>query len=128
MSDSDEDTCIVIKEGLYLLQYLSVNLNRDVTSRCRLGFWTCNTKGPLESIVTINNEVNVNSKQILAGGLIWGLVRTAALEIDSRKISIVCIDTYSSLSENDMIVQVSHELLVDGDNNMPVPEVAYPGK
>merc|ERR1711957_283389 len=98
MSDSDEDSCIV------------------------------NAEGPLESIATINNEVNVNSKQMLAGGLIWGLVRTAALEIDSRKISIVCIDTDSSLSEKDMIVQVSHELLVDGDNNMPVPEVAYRGK
>ena len=81
----------------------------------------------MESIATINNEVNVNSKQMLAGGLIWGLVRTAALEIDSRKISIVCIDTDSSLSEKDMIVQVGHELLVDDDNNMPVPELLTVG-
>merc|ERR1712161_180032 len=128
MSDSDEDSCIVIEEGLSLLQFLSVNLKGDATSRCRLGFWTCNAEGPLEPIATINNEVNVDGKKMLSGGSIWGLVRTAALEINSRKISIVCIDTDSSLSEKDMIVQVGHELLVDDDNNMPVPEVAYRGK
>ena len=38
MSDSDEDSCIVIKEGISLLQFLSVNFNRDATSRCRLRF------------------------------------------------------------------------------------------
>ena len=51
---------------------------------------------------------------MLTGGLIWGLVRTVVLEIDSRMISIVCIYTKYILSEKGMIAQVGYESLVDG--------------
>ena len=68
----------------------------------------------MELSTTINIEVNIDCKQILTGGLIWGLVRTVVLEIDSRMISIVCIYTNYLLSEKDMIAQVGYESLVDG--------------
>ena len=59
-----------------------INLKGDTTSRCRLGFWTCNIEDPLEPIAIINNEINVDFKQILASASIWGLIRTTVLEID----------------------------------------------
>ena len=55
------------------------------------------------------------------------MFQTTVLEIDSYKISIVYIDTDSSLRENDMVVQVGRDLVVNGDNNMSVPEVSYGG-
>lgn len=61
----------------------------------------------------------------LTSGSIWGPVRTTALEINSRKITTVLIHTNFLLREKDMIIQVNHELLVDGDNSMSIPEVTY---
>ena len=56
------------------------------------------------------------------------MFQTTVLEIDSYKISIVYIDTDSSLRENDMVVQVGRDLVVNGDNNMSVLEVSYGGE
>ena len=56
-----------------------------------LGYWILGMqyRNPLNHITTINNELNIDCKIIASGGSIWGLVRTTALEIDSRKITIV---------------------------------------
>ena len=73
----------------------------------------------------------------------WGMVQCAALEMDSRVLSLVCIDTDSVVGAKEAWRQVWHELVVshwnaksasasgdddDGSNTVAEVEVCYRGK
>ena len=71
----------------------------------------------------------------------WGMIRSAALEIDSRVLSMVCIDTDDVVGAKEAWRQVWQELVVsnwnarsasasgdDGSNTVAEVEVCYRGK
>eukprot|EP00957_Ditylum_brightwellii_P002409 184757-Ditylum_brightwellii.AAC.1 len=72
-------------------------------------FLTSNTEGPLEDS-SIDCSENHHHDSILSGGAIWGLIRSAALEVDMQKISLHFLDTDFSTPAQDVMRQVTREL------------------
>ena len=118
----------------------------DGVSR-RICFWTRNAEGPLQ---VHNDDASESGKTksddydetcSLVGGSVWGMVRCAALEMDSRALSMVCIDTDDAVGAKEAWRQVWQELVVshwnvrgasasqgDGSNTVAEVEVCYRGQ
>ena len=67
-----------------------------------------------------------NKSASLLGGSIWGMSRSAALELDSTSLQIICVDTDLGFGMRDGFVKVVQELIRKGevlDN-----EISYRGQ
>ena len=88
----------IVEECLELLQYLSSKVKDQPIRRlygCNICFLTVNSEGPPlseQGLSDCTNDMAMYSSVL--GGSVWGLVRTAVLELEMMKqISILCMDT-----------------------------------
>ena len=56
-----------------------------------------------------------NKSASLLGGSIWGMARSAALEIDSTSLQIICVDTDLGCDMRDGFVKVLQELIMNAE-------------
>jgi len=110
----------------------------------RVGFWTRNAEGPLplpqqvrdvseSGGATRSADNNDDTTCSLVGGSVWGMIRSAALEIDSRVLSMVCIDTDHVMTANEAWSQVWQELVLphwnaSSDDTVGEVEICYRGE
>ena len=91
----DTDDCSAIESFTHLLKILSQKLrdtNEVITTKSSqpcICLWTCNAEG------SCTDGMGGNKVGSLSGGSIWGTVRSAALEIDTQSLELICIDTDS---------------------------------
>ena len=123
------DSTAVVEECLLLLQTLAVTLRgvRDGITR-QICFWTCNAEGPWVDSTEEGDDIAVNEYSSLVGASVWGMVRSASLEIDPGMLRMVCVDTDTSYNAMDGLNQVLQELHGTADNSKPSEfEICYRG-
>ena len=149
IESTDASSTVVLEACVSLMQIMSKKL-QDATDgvRRRICFWTRNAEGPAQ---VHNDDASESGKTrsedydetcSLVGGSVWGMVRSAAMEMDSRVLSMVCIDTDCVVGAKEAWRQVWQELVVshwnarsasasgddDGSNTVAEVEVCYRGK
>ena len=113
----DPSSSFVLEGCISLLQVLLKKLNNatDGITRC-IGFWTRNAEVP-QKLLGMKDEDDVKIDDIdevlsLVGGSVWGMVRSAVLEINPNILSIVCIDSdcdfLSPFNLNEVLMIGSH--------------------
>ena len=108
----------------------------------QIGFWTCNAEGPQQACDMSGHgdseKDSCDDACMLVGGSVWGMIRSAALEIDFRLLSMICIDTDHILTTKDTLTQATQELIMpywksrmstseDGSDNAET-EICYRGE
>ena len=118
----------VIEECLLMLQILVSTLLGATNGKPRqLCFWTSNAEGPWVGDSDVRSSTDSDCDRLsLIGSSIWGMIRSASLEIDASVLRLVCIDT-ELCSEREGLTHVVHELGTI-DNTMNIEgEVSYRG-
>jgi len=119
----------IVEKCLLLLQKLVVILKGASDGIVRqIFFLTHNAEGPcVHGTEGIYNSALEYSS--LVGGTIWGMIRTASLEIDPAMLRMVCIDTDTDLSRigSDGFNQVLQELCETDTSKALEPEISYRG-
>jgi NADP-dependent 3-hydroxy acid dehydrogenase YdfG len=115
-----------VEECILLLQTL-VATSRGKTGGVihRVCFWTCNAEGPW--IRGVENVIEEGCLS-LVGASVWGMVRSASLEIDHNLLRVVCVDTDESHNVTLAFNQVLMELSNSDNSKEGDDEVAYRNK
>eukprot|EP00584_Thalassiosira_punctigera_P001363 CAMPEP_0172527556 /NCGR_PEP_ID=MMETSP1067-20121228/2201_1 /TAXON_ID=265564 ORGANISM="Thalassiosira punctigera, Strain Tpunct2005C2" /NCGR_SAMPLE_ID=MMETSP1067 /ASSEMBLY_ACC=CAM_ASM_000444 /LENGTH=3313 /DNA_ID=CAMNT_0013311309 /DNA_START=123 /DNA_END=10064 /DNA_ORIENTATION=- len=119
------DSTALLEECVSLLQTLAAALHGggDGLSR-QICFWTQNAEGPWTNGIV---EGTTDESMKLLEGSIWGMVRSASLEIDPHKLRMICVDTdMLCAGAIDCLGQVMDELNCH-DSRQPDVEVVYRG-
>ncbi|KAL9188495.1 LOW QUALITY PROTEIN: hypothetical protein ACHAXT_006873 [Thalassiosira profunda] len=107
------DSSGVLEECALLLQNLVASLKdaTDGTAR-QICFWTCNAEGPWAGSTATGAETGVAAHDVdsLIGASVWGMVRSALLEVDPSVLRLVCVDTDSSYGDPASLHQVLQEV------------------
>ena len=90
-------------------------------------FLTCNAEGPCIDDAEEGPDIATNECSSLVGAGIWGMARSASLEIDPAILRLVCIDTDYKKSDMNGLNQVLRELRGIADSKLLELEVSYRG-
>ena len=119
---SKVDSSSVVGECISLLQILSAKVRGQSDDMNRqICFLTHNAEGP--SFGSVGNEVLECSS--LIGASIWGMVRSASMEIDPNVLRMVCIDTDEPYSGNAGFKHVLRELYPSDGSKESDREISY---
>jgi hypothetical protein len=119
---SKVDSSSVVEECILLLQTLSAKVRGQSDDMNRqICFLTHNAEGP--SFGSVGNEVLECSS--LIGASIWGMVRSASMEIDPNLLRMVCIDTDEPYNGNAGFKQVFQELYPSDGSKESDREISY---
>ena len=118
-----------LEECLILIQTLASTLSgkTDDTTH-QVCFWTCNAEGPWVDDRNLGLSVANNEYSSLIGSSVWGMARSASLEIDPSVLRMICVDT-NICSKMEGFTQVLQELhWVDDHTKLLDSEVSYRGE
>ena len=119
IESTDASSTGVLEACVSLMQIMTKKLQdaTDGVSR-RICFWTRNAEGPHFQQACDDTSESDRPRSgdydemlcSLVGGNVWGMVRSAAVEMDSRVLSMVCIDTDDAVGAEEAWRQVWQEL------------------
>ncbi|KAL7554746.1 hypothetical protein ACHAWF_018278 [Thalassiosira exigua] len=114
-------------ECLALLQLLHSKIKGHDSKSIhrRVCFLTRNAEGPATEDVVFDTASKETSSDCILGGGIWGMIRTATVELDSRLVSLVCMDTDAFGDGKSMADQVRAECMAHPST--AEPEISYRG-